>query len=195
MKPAPAEMDPGAVSLLREAAEWRLMGLLFECPGEKWQAEVASLAAEVVAPDLRDAAAAARAQAALGLYHTALGPGGPAAPREVSHRETLVAGRLLAELRSVYEAFAYAPAIEEPPDHVAVEAGFVAYLRLKEAYARARGDQEQAAVAAQAARQFSAEHLRHVAEPLARTLASSGVGYLAQNGAALLRRVREALSR
>ncbi len=195
MSPASGELDPATVSLLREAAEWRLIGLLFECPGETWQAEVASVAAEVAAPDLRDAAAAAVAQAAAGLYHTAFGPGGPAAPREVSHRATLVAGRLLAELRSAYEAFAYAPASSEPPDHVAVEAGFVAYLRLKEAYARARGDPEQAAVARQAARQFSAEHLQHVAGPLARTLASSGVGYLAQNGAALLRRVREALSR
>jgi hypothetical protein len=59
------------------------------------------------------------------------------------------------------------------------EAAFMSYLRLKEAYARAAGEEEHAAVTAAAAARFSADHLARFAEPLAALLAGSGVDYLA----------------
>jgi hypothetical protein len=96
---------------------------------------------------------------------------------------------LLSELTSYYDAFAYQPAIMEAPDHVAVETGFIAYLRLKEAYARTNFDDEHAAVTHEAAQQFINEHLSALTEPLARALEHSGVEYLAQAGKALLARV------
>lgn len=178
-----------ARELLREAAEWRLLGLLLACPQHDWQTQVAALAVEVDDAPLTAAAAAAREEATEGLYHTTFGPGGPAAPREVSHREYLVPGQSLAELSACYDAFAYRPATDEPPDHVAVEADFIAYLRLKEAYAVARGDEAQAAVTAAAARRFGEDHLSSIAEPLAKSLEASGIRYLSLAAAALLRRV------
>jgi TorA maturation chaperone TorD len=182
-------VDPAITVLLQAAAEWRLIGLLLACPQGDWAALVAALAAEVTDPGLRSAAEAAAAEAGEGLYHTTFGPGGPAAPREVSYRDAIVPGNALSDLGAFYEVFAYRPATDEPLDHVAVEADFVAFLRLKEAYAFARGDAEQAAVTADAARQFVDEHLSAIAKPLAESLASSGIPYLALTSEALLRRV------
>jgi nitrate reductase assembly molybdenum cofactor insertion protein NarJ len=175
--------------LLREAAEWRLLGLLFECPSSQWNEQIAALAAEVSDADLVAAAAAAQQEASEGLYHSIFGPGGPAPRREISYRDWAQPGYLLSELTSYYDAFAYQPKIVEAPDHVSVETGFIAYLRLKEAYAEANADDDHAAVTREAAQQFIKEHLSALTEPLARSLEHSGVEYLALAGQALLARV------
>lgn len=166
---------PETLRLLQEAAQWRLLGLLFERPGKDWHSEVAALAAEVQDETLRQAAAAAQQEAGEGLYDTIFGPGGPASPREVSYRKTELSGQFLAELQAFYDAFAYQPSIDEPPDHVAVEAGFVAYLRLKEVYGQFDG---RADVAAQAAAAFVEYHVAVLADGLSRRLADSGFRYL-----------------
>lgn len=189
MSAEPIVNDPRVLELLREAAEWRLLGLLLESPGPEWRAQVAALAEEVADADLKEAAVAARQEAGETLYHTTFGPGGPAAPREVSYRGRTLPGPFLAELLAFYEAFAYQPASLEAPDHIAVEAGFLGYLRFKEAYAVARGEQEQAAVTRDAAARFIDEHLATVAEPLARSLDASGIRYLSLTVAAIFRRV------
>ena len=175
--------------LLNEAAEWRLISLLLDCPGEGWQEQVDALAAEVADVSLKAAAESARGIATEGIYHSTLGPGSPAAPREVSYVETLQPGHLLSELAAYYKAFAYNPITLETPDHVALEAGFIAYLRFKEAYAESRGDKEQSSVAEDAARKFIDDHLNNMAEPLAKTLAASGIQYLTLAAEALLVRV------
>jgi nitrate reductase assembly molybdenum cofactor insertion protein NarJ len=184
--PAPA---PATTDLLRAAAEWRLLSLLFSCPAGDWHAEVAALASEVADEQLKAAAEAAQAEASEGLYHTTFGPGGPAAAREVSYLRSTLSGQFMAELCGMYEAFAYQPASDEPPDHVAVEADFVGYLRLKEAFAQSRGEEQHAAVTADAAQRILDEHLSAIAEPLARSLAASDISYLAGAAAALLQRV------
>lgn len=181
--------NPEASMLLREAAEWRLIGLLFECPDGQWLQEVAALASEVDDAELKTAAGAARGQATAGRYHSAFGPGGPAAPREVSYRDTILPGHLISELQAFYNVFGYAPPGDEPPDHVCVQANFVGYLRLKQAYAVLRNDVDQAEVTAEAVRQFCENHLSAMAEPLANALAWSDLSYLASTAAALLRRV------
>ena len=181
-------LDPQAAALLREAADWRLIGLLFECPGESVNAQVAALGAETADPVLQTAAAQARQEASEGLYHSTFGPGGPAPPREASYQDTIQLGYLMSELSCYYEAFSYRPQTEEAQDHVAVEAGFLSYLRLKQAYALAAGDAEAAAITADAARRFIEDHLSLVAEPLAASLVHSGVSYLAEAGKALLSR-------
>lgn len=175
--------------LLREAAEWRLLGLLFECPSPNWCEQIAELAAEVADTDLKAAANVAQKEASEGLYHSIFGPGGPAPGREISYRDWTQPGYLLSELTSYYDAFAYQSKIVEAPDHVSVEAGFVAYLKLKEAYADAIADDEHAAVTREAGQQFIKEHLSMMTEPLARSLEHSGVEYLALAGKALLARV------
>jgi nitrate reductase assembly molybdenum cofactor insertion protein NarJ len=176
-------------TLLAQAAAWRLLGLLFERPIEGWHAEAASLAEIVADPLLQEAAAAARQEAAAGLYDTTFGPGGPASLREVSYRQMDLSGQFLGSLCAYYQAFLFQPAQENPPDHVAFEIGFVAYLLFKEAYARSCGEEERAAVAAEARSRFLEEHLSILAVPLVSVLEASGIRYLALAAVALTQRV------
>lgn len=171
------DVDPAVRALLREAARWRLLGLLFECPNDRWRSDLTALTSEADDAELSAAVKAAEA-ATEGQYHSVFGPGGPAPPREASHRQTIELGSLMSELTGYYSAFGYHPRIVEAPDHVAVEAGFVAYLRFKEAYAMAAGDTERALSASRAAERFLADHLAVSAGPLAVLLADSGIDYL-----------------
>lgn len=182
-------MDARTHTLVRQAAEWRLIGRLFECPAATWRDDIVALARDTDDPLLGSAVAHALEEAGEGLYHSTFGPGGPAPPREVSYVKVVQLGYLLSELTAFYDAFAYRPVTRESPDHVSVEAGFVGYLRLKEAYAVTRGDEEQAAVTADAAATFMREHLAAIAEPLAATLDASGLAYLAEAARALATRV------
>ena len=181
-------LNPAMQSLLTEAAEWRLLELLFQCPGSEWKQQVAALDREVHDPDLGKAAEDAVAEATEGAFHSILGPGGPAPAREVSYRDNIQLGYLMSELAAYYSAFAYQPATSEAPDHVSVEAGFLGYLRLKEAYALGSGNDEQAGIAREAAGHFLREHLSYIAEPLSAALDYSGEPYLELAGKALLRR-------
>jgi nitrate reductase assembly molybdenum cofactor insertion protein NarJ len=176
----PQATDAGPwIDLLRESARWRLLGLLFEEPNDAWRDEVPRLAAEADDETLAATAWQALGEAESGLYHSTFGPGGPACPREVRHGTTLSPGGLLAELEDYYRAFGYRPTCPEAPDHIAVEAGFVAFLRLKQAYALANGLGAQAEIAAAAADRFLSEHLASMAAPLAQSLRLSGIAYLA----------------
>lgn len=181
-------VEPAVLGLAREAAEWRLIGLLFEPPSGRWREQVASLGGEVTDANLRRAAEAGLGEASEELYHSIFGPGGPASAREASYFDNIQLGYLIAELCAHYDAFAYQPSLGEAPDHVAVEAGFMAYLRLKEAYARTEGDHEHAALAGEAALYFLGEHLARIAPALAERLASSGVEYLMLAAQALAER-------
>jgi len=134
-------------------------------------------------------AARAAAGASEGGYLALLGPGGAVSPREAGHRETTDPARVLAEIRAYHEAFGFAPAGEDPPDHVAMEVEFVGYLRLKEAFALASGDAESAAIAAEAGKTFVERHLASCAEPIAHGLDAVSEGHLALAAKALLARV------
>jgi len=160
------------------AAEWRLISLLFERPRAGWHAEVAALAREVHDPELGAAAEAART-AGEGEFLSVLGPGGRVSPREVAYRSFEDPGQILAALSAVYGAFAYQPRAEDPLDHVAVEAGFVGYLLLKEAFAAAGGQRKAAAMAAVTRSDFLQTHLAPLAAPLAERLQAAGPAYLA----------------
>lgn len=181
--------------LLAEAAEWHLLSLLFACPAAPWREQVTQLAREVADPVLRATAEQALTEATEGLYHSIFGPGGPAPAREASYNNSIQLGYLLSELTAYYGSFAYQPATQEPPDHVSVEAGFVGYLRLKQAYALANSDHESAAITAEGAQNFIARHLSSIAAPLAAALAALRVDYLAEASQNLLRRVGPTQSR
>jgi len=175
--------------LAREAAEWRLLSLLFECPTPEWRKQLSALIQDVGDEELKSAAQDALEQASEGLFHHTFGPGGPAPPREATYHQTVQLGYLLSELQAYYNAFAFHPVTNEPPDHISVETGFIAYLRVKEAYALACGNEEQAATAAESARRFMHEHLANITEPFSNHLGESDMPYLVKAGAALLRRV------
>jgi nitrate reductase assembly molybdenum cofactor insertion protein NarJ len=175
--------------LLRESAAWRLLALLFERPREGWHAEVDAL--EEVAADaaLSAAVAAAREEACEEAFMGILVPAG-VSPREVTWQKG-DAGALLAELKATYEAFAFTPATEEAPDHVSVEAGFVGWLLLKEAYARAAELPEAAALTAEARATFVKEHMARLAAALAKRLPPWGVTYMTLAAEALAARAGE----
>ncbi|MDV2504318.1 MAG: molecular chaperone TorD family protein [bacterium] len=181
---------PDVHELMAEAAAWRLMGLLMERPRPGWNEELDTLAREVVDPSLRAAVEAARG-ASEGTYLGLLGPGGFISPREVAYRPKEDPGKILADLAGFYEAFAFAPQAEDPIDHIAVEAGFVAYLRMKEAYALARGDEEAAETTAESLNHFLDSHLGAFVESFVRSLEPSGVPYLIATAHAILRKVKE----
>jgi len=180
--------DPGVQEHLGEATAWRLLGLLFERPREGWRQEVESLRPAVCDADIAAAVEAAREEATEGLYLAVLGPGGVASPREVAYRGMGDPGQILSDILAFHEAFAFRPQAEEPPDHVAVEAGFLGYLCLKQAFARMRGHEDEAEIAAQAAARFCEEHLSSLAWPLADRLEKTEVQYLALAARALARR-------
>jgi len=184
-----AEHDTRITALLKEAAEWHVLGRLLECPSPSWNDDLARLSREIPTEALKAAAAHARVEGSEGLYHSVFGPGGPAPPREVSYHRSVELGNLMSEIESHYDAFAYRPNVNEPPDHVAVETGFVAYLRLKEAFAFANGDDQAAEVARLAAMRFTSEHLAQFAGRLAELLGGSGVDYLAEASSLLAARV------
>lgn len=154
---------PRFEDLVAEAASWRALGVLFERPRESWSDELLLLSAELTDPTIAAVARRAADEGFEAHYLAILGPGGSVSPREIAYRRMGDPGHLLASLGIVYQAFGYAPKTEEPPDHVSVEAGFVGYLRLKEAFALAGGDLEHAALVRQAANLFVAEHLAYLA--------------------------------
>lgn len=148
--------------LLASAASWRLASLLLERPRPEWKSEIAHLAAEVSDPHLPPCAADA-AQATEECYHRLFGPAGAVSPREVSYCGFEDPGRLVAELSAFYHAFSFKPRREESIDHICVEAGFIGYLFLKEAYARMRNGAASAAITKDAREQFFSEHLARCA--------------------------------
>lgn len=174
---------------INEAAEWRLISLLLECPVGNWQEQVKNLANEINDSELKTAAEFAKVEASEGLYHSIFGPGGPAPPREVTYRSWVQPGYLLSELSAFYKAFSYQPKTQETPDHITVETGFMAYLKLKEAFANECKDKENADITAKAAKTFNDEHLAKMTEQITKCLALSGIEYLALTSAALLKRV------
>ena len=174
--------------LLLEAAEWRLTGLLFECPSDGWQEQITALASEVTDADLKAAVEAAKDEAIEGLYHSISGPGGPAPAREVSYSRTIQPGYLISELYTYYDAFSYRPSKGESPDHISVEAGFISYLRFKEAYALACCDTDHATLTRESSCHFIEDHISTIAGQLFTNLKDLDVRYLALACSSLLRR-------
>lgn len=144
--------------LVAEAAAWRLASLLLERPRPEWKSEILQLCSEVTDGKLSSCARRAD-QGTEEIYHRLFGPGGTVSPREVSYCGFEDPGRLMAELASFYQAFSFQPRREEPIDHISVEAGFVGYLFLKEAYAQMRQDSEAVETTKKARKRFTDEHV------------------------------------
>jgi len=184
-----APFDTSLTPLLQDAASWRLLGRLFECPSDAWRSDLIALAAEVSDAELAAVAAAALDESSEGLYHSVFGPGGPAPPREVSYHDSVELGSVMSSVTGYYAAFGYQPALVESPDHVAVETGFLAFLRMKQAFALMEGDSTHVEVTVQAAEAFRVDHLAVSAERLAEILADAPATYLQTASRVLAHRV------
>jgi nitrate reductase assembly molybdenum cofactor insertion protein NarJ len=166
------------LDLLREAAEWRLLSLLFEYPAGSWREQVSALLPNLSDHRFRETAEHALNDAEEGLYHTVFGPAGPVPPREAAYLQGVQLGYLMSDLEARYAAFGYQPQTAEAADHISVEAGFIAWLKLKQAYALESNDEEHATITAEAARSFIDDHLSNIAEPLAQRLEPVAPPYL-----------------
>lgn len=155
--------DRQARELVAQSAAWRLAALLLERPRPGWHREIQKLSSEVSDSQLF-ACASQAGEASEERYHQLFGPGAPVSPREVSYSGFEDPGRLMAELNAFYHAFAFEPRREESLDHLSVEAGFVAYLFLKQAYAQMREDVKSAAITLRARDQFIDGHLGRCAQ-------------------------------
>jgi nitrate reductase assembly molybdenum cofactor insertion protein NarJ len=182
-----AVLNASATRLLGEAVDWRLLSVLLERPAHDWRDAVKRLAHDAADADLRPLADAAD-RATEGSYLRAFGPGGVVSPREIAHTRTRDPGHVLAQLGAMYDAFAYRPQTEETPDHVSVETGFVAFLRMKQAFAVACRKDEAARLAAEAAEWFVERHLSTFVQPLTERLSAGPDAYLSGALEALLRR-------
>lgn len=161
-----------AQELVAQAAAWRLAALLLERPRNGWHQEIQKLSSEVSDAQLSVCASQAD-EASEARYHQLFGPGAAISPREVSYSGFEDPGRLMAELNAFYHAFAFEPRREEAVDHLSVEAGFVGYLLLKEAYSHMREDGESAAVTRSARRRFLEEHLQRCARGMSERLSDA----------------------
>jgi len=187
-------LDEKARRYLREAAEWHLLAMLFARPAEGWSERVCLVGKQVDRVELRELARRASTEAEEGAYLAVLGPGGVASPRAAGWCGAADPARLLADLRAAYHAFAYENRADEPPDHVTVMADFVAFLLLKEAYARSREDVEQARMSAEGAA-WVRPRVATVAHALAARLErASAAAYLAEAAQALAHRAGPAPS-
>ena len=175
--------------LLQEAAEWRLISLLFECPDHPWSKHIELLKADVRDPLLRQIADAALAGASEGVFHSLFGPGGPVPPREVTYQGGNKSGHLLSGIAAYYQAFSYRPETMEADDHFSVETGFVAYLKVKEAYALNCGHADHAALASEAAQNFIQEHLAAWIGPFVGALTAAAPPYLVEAGKLIRARI------
>jgi hypothetical protein len=99
-------------------------------------------------------------------------------------RDAVQAARGVTE--GTYLSLAFRPRAEDPLDHVAVEAGFIGYLCLKEAQALARGDEESAEITASARSSFIDDHLGQFADKWAERVSATGVPHLCAAAQALV---------
>lgn len=175
--------------LLRESAEWRLLGLLFEYPTPLWRQSLTALLPDLSNPTLASLAEDALRYQTEGLHIALFGPAGSVPVREVAYQGGVQSGYLVSELAAYYTAFGYSPTAEEPPDHLAIELGFLAYLKMKQALALACGDPSQASLTADAAASFRGDHLSLMAEPIAKLLPAFAPDYLIEAGSVLLHRL------
>jgi TorA maturation chaperone TorD len=155
--------------LLASGAGWHLLSLLLRCPSDTspasidallpelsfgLQSEAAKIAKYVKDPDRENA------------YHRLLGSAGGISPYESDYygygkegmREK---GAVLGDVAAFYRAFGFDPSNEllEAPDHIAVELAFLAFLKLKEAYALMSGDHEARQICCKAEADFLDDHL------------------------------------
>jgi hypothetical protein len=168
------ERMASASELLADALEWRLLSLLLLRPTPERKDEVRQLASEMSEPALTAAACAWCEHAAAGAYLHLLGPGGLVPAREVAYRPFADPGWLLADLNRYHQAFGFHANTDEPPDHIAALTDFVAYLLVKEAYARHCEEDATAKATRDARERFVEEHLSPVAARLAERLDACG---------------------
>ncbi len=186
-----SQPTPEARRIIADSAEWRLISALLSRPTRRQREEIAALASEIDRPLLKAAAAQSK-DAGEGLYLAVLGPGGPVSPREVGYRGLGDPGKILSDLGGFYSAFQYAPRSEDPPDHLAVESGFVGYLLLKAAYARIDGQSSAEETCCEALTSFRESHLNGFVEPFRERLRQIGVGgYLLETATVLVEKLGE----
>lgn len=179
-------LPPGVEELLRDASQWRLFGLLFEYPTKAWRENLEALLPSLHSQELKAIAQATLEQSSEGLHIALFGPAGTVPVREVTYQGGVQFGYLMAEMSAYYEAFGYQPQVDEAEDHLAIQLGFLAFLKLKQAHALLNGQSEAARLTADAFMSFLREHVAVQAEPVLKALENFAPAYLADAGRLIL---------
>ena len=108
-------------------------------------------------------------------YFSVLGPAGcPACESSYERAAQASRGPMLADISGWYQAFAYSPDVRDVPDHAAVEAGFLAYLAMKIAFADNAGEPDAAQIARDAYAGFVRDHTGVWFDDFREALAATG---------------------
>lgn len=166
--------------LVQQAAAFRLVALLFSVPSPQTRREVQALLPEVADSLLTEAGRCWLDTMDAGRYFACFAPIGRVSLRLVSYLPRISPGDILAELQRCYAAFGYVPFSAEPPDHLAIQVDFLAFLFLKRAYALAGSDVTSIALVEQICRRFWSEFLYPIMENLPQPLSEAEVACLAQ---------------
>jgi TorA maturation chaperone TorD len=164
-------MDTVTPDLLRRAAKYRALALLFAPPEESFGVELRALAKDLAQTDGDDRAlgealtplAEDAGEPLARLYHCAMGPTGAVRDCESDYEVNPLGGKgpMLADVAGFYLAFKFEDRGLEgtSPDHVSNELGFLSWMAFRSAFARHEGDLERAAICDDASEKFASEHL------------------------------------
>jgi hypothetical protein len=172
-------VTPEVRGILNNAAEWRLIAMLLERPRLHTLPQIGCIAKEILAADLKEIVVLAM-NATEECYLQYFGPGGLLSPREVAYIGWGDPGKMMSEIGLLYESFSFAPRSEDPSDHIAVEANFISYLYIKEAYALLNQEDENAETAKAVRKKFIEEHFGILLYGLARKLNGSEPVYISK---------------
>ena len=182
-------VTPEVRDILNNAAEWRLIALLLERPRLHTVPQIGCIAKEIPAADLKEIVELAL-NATEECYLQYFGPGGLLSPREVAYIGWGDPGKMMSEIGLLYESFSFAPRSEDPSDHIAVEANFISYLYIKEAYALLNEEEEKVDTAKAVRQKFIEEHFGVLLYGLTRKLNGSEPVYISKTLTAASTRIQ-----
>ncbi len=177
---AECPLTPEVRLLVQQAAAFRLVALLFSVPSPHTRQEVQALLPEVADSLLAEAGRCWLDTIDPGRYFACFAPIGQVSLRLVSYLPRISPGDILAELQRCYAAFGYVPFAAEPPDHLAVQVDFLAFLFLKRAYALAGSDVTSITPLEKTCKRFWSEFLHPILGNLPQTLSQAETACLAQ---------------
>ncbi len=152
-------------STLVRATGYRLLAHLLTPPEEGWVQVSRALAEEADLPP--DALTTTTDEDVLLEHQHVFAPTGPLSSCASDHVAEGFAGKgsILGDVAGFYAAFGYEPELREPPDHFALQFGFLALLAMKQAAMAHAGNEEEADVAYRAEMDLLATHVLPHLEP------------------------------
>ena len=182
-------MIRSAEVLAEQAAQWALIRLLLERPGNEWRQQLQREAGNIVDPELTSAAEMAQAEGN-DYYHGILfGAAGLLTSRDSEYRFERDRGAVIRDLQGMKERFGFRWDGSEPADHILALVGLMAHIVKLQAEAVEEGHIGEALYLEGVAEWLRRGHLAWFAEQIATALIGTRVCYLSHVAHALEQRV------